>query len=66
LTTTSAGEGNVWRMWTLLLIAYSYLLLEAVEHWAEYAAPNQHRVSLGQAVAYHKREAISTFQLFSQ
>ncbi len=50
-------ERNVWRMWTLLLIAYSYILLEAVEHTKDYAASDQTRVSLGQVVAKHKLEA---------
>lgn len=50
-------ERNVWRMWTLLLIAYSYILLEAVEHCSDYAASEQNRVSLGQVVAKHKLEA---------
>ncbi len=38
-------ERNVWRMWTLLLIAYSYILLEAVEDTSEYATSEQQRVS---------------------
>lgn len=50
-------ERNVWRMWTLVLIAYSYILLEAVEHPSDYARANQKRVSLGQVVAWHKLEA---------
>jgi hypothetical protein len=50
-------ERNVWRMWTLLLIAYSYILLEAVEHPSHYAKGDQKRVSLGQVVAHHKLEA---------
>jgi SRSO17 transposase len=50
-------ERNIWRMWTLLLIAYSYLLLEAVEHCSDYAGSEQNRVSLGQVVAKHKLEA---------
>jgi SRSO17 transposase len=51
-------ERNVSRMWTLLLIAYSYLMLEQVEHPEDYVK-NQAavRVSLGQVVAWHKREA---------
>ncbi len=44
-------------MWTFLLIAYSYILLEAVEHCADYAKAEQNRVSLGQVVAWHKLEA---------
>lgn len=44
-------------MWTLLLIACSYILLEAVEHWANYAKADQQRVSLGQVVAWHKLQA---------
>ena len=47
-------ERNIWRMWTLLLIAYSYILLEAVEHCADYAKAALHQVSLGQVVAWHK------------
>lgn len=50
-------ERNVRRLWTLVLIAYSYLLLEAVEQAADYATPGQFKVSLGQVVAHHKREA---------
>jgi SRSO17 transposase len=50
-------ERNVWRMWTLLLIAYSYILLEAVEHSSDYAKTEQPRVSLGQVVAWHKLQA---------
>jgi hypothetical protein len=50
-------ERNVWRMWTLVLIAYSYILLEAVEHCSDYAKAAQTRVSLGQVVAWHKLEA---------
>jgi DDE superfamily endonuclease len=50
-------EQNVWRMWTLVLIAYSYILLEAVEHGSDYARAGQKRVSLGQVVAWHKRQA---------
>jgi len=51
-------ERNVRRMWTLVLVAYSYLMLEQVEHYATYAtSPRAVRVSLGQVVSYHKREA---------
>ena len=50
-------ERNVWRLWTLLLIAYSYILLEAVEHCADYAKAEPQRVSLRQVVAWHKLEA---------
>ncbi len=50
-------ERNVWRMWTLLLITYSYLLLEAVEHWEDYAQKGQTSVNIAQVVAHHKREA---------
>jgi hypothetical protein len=52
-----ATNRNVWRMWTLLLIAYSYILLEAVEHCTDYAKAELHRVSLGQVVAWHKLQA---------
>ncbi len=37
--------------------AYSYLLLEAVEQAADKASAGQLKVSLGQVVAHHKREA---------
>jgi hypothetical protein len=50
-------ERNVARLWTILLIAYSYLLLEQVEHYSEYTEKDEGRVSLGQVVAWHKREA---------
>ncbi len=50
-------EQNVKRMWRLVLIAYIYLLLEAVEQAADYASANQLKVSLRQVVAHHKREA---------
>jgi SRSO17 transposase len=50
-------EGNVVRLWRLVLIAYTYLVLEAVEQSAEYAKVGEQRVSLGQVVAQHKREA---------
>lgn len=50
-------ERNVWRLWTLLLIAYSYIVLEAVEHASDYARADQGWVSLGQVVAKHQLEA---------
>jgi hypothetical protein len=51
-------ERNVRRMWTLVLIAYSYLLLEQIEHYSEYVkAERTMRCSLGQVVSWHKREA---------
>ncbi len=39
------------------MIAYSYLLLEQVEHYSDYTEKDEGRVSLGQVVAWHKREA---------
>jgi hypothetical protein len=50
-------ERSVQRLWTLLLIAYSYLVVEQVEHCVDYAVADQTRVSLGQVAAQHKREA---------
>jgi hypothetical protein len=53
-------ERNVERLWTLVLIAYSYLMLEAVEAEAVYwlAKPKRQQllVSLGEVVAEHKRQ----------
>jgi SRSO17 transposase len=48
---------SIERMWALLLMAYSYLMLEAVEHSADYLRPGQVRVGLGQVVAHHKHQA---------
>jgi SRSO17 transposase len=48
---------SIERMWSLLLIAYSYLMVEAVEHSSDYARPGQLRVGLGQVVAAHKHQA---------
>lgn len=50
-------ERNVERLWTLVLIAYSYLMLEAAEAEAEYRRPREAKVTLGQVVADHKRLA---------
>jgi SRSO17 transposase len=50
-------QRNVRRLWTVLLIAYSYLMLEQVEHYAQYTEKGEGWVSLGQVVAWHKREA---------
>lgn len=50
-------QGNVQRMWVLVLLAYSYLMLEAVEHASNYARRGQLKVSLAQVVAHHKLEA---------
>ncbi len=50
-------ERNVKRWWRLVLIAYTYLVLEAVEQNSEYAKAGESRVSLGQVVAQHRREA---------
>lgn len=60
-------EANVRRMWTLLLMAFSYLMLEAVEHPQRYTQPDPSnedeveqgcgRIGLAKVVAHHKREA---------
>lgn len=50
-------ERNVQRVWVLVLVAYSYLMLEAVEHASIYAGRGQLKVSLAQVVAQHKLEA---------
>jgi SRSO17 transposase len=50
-------ERSVRRQWCLLLLAYTYLALEAAEHYAVYGGENSLRVSIGQVVNWHKREA---------
>lgn len=51
-------ERNVQRLWTVVLIAYSYLLIEQVEHYADYIENEQATgCRLGQVVSWHKREA---------
>lgn len=45
------------RLWSLILIAYTYLMLEAVENGQLYGLEQSSQLSLGQVVAYHKREA---------
>ena len=54
-------ERNVKRLWILQLITYSYLHLEQAEHWQDYGnsggAKKRLRLSLGQVVQWHKREA---------
>lgn len=50
-------ERNVQRLWTLLLIAYSYLVCEQVEQAELYNAGKAELATLGQVVSWHKREA---------
>jgi SRSO17 transposase len=50
-------EANLRRMWSLLLMVYSYLMLEAVEQPERYTEPTQLRVGLAQVMAHHKRQA---------
>jgi len=57
-------ENSVRRMWVLLLMAYTYLMLEAVEHPQHYSDdPAQGdelepgRIGLARVVAQHKKEA---------
>jgi hypothetical protein len=45
------------RMWSLILIAYTYLMLEAVENGQLYGLEHSSKLSLGQVVIQHKREA---------
>ena len=50
-------EQSVRRQWLLILLAYTYLALEAAEHYQEYGSAHCLRVSVGQVVGWHKREA---------
>lgn len=50
-------EQSVRRQWLLVLVAYTYLALEAAEHYPEYGHEQSLRVSIGQVVSWHKREA---------
>ena len=50
-------ERSVKRQWFLILLAYTYLALEAAESYTDYGGENCLRVSIGQVVSWHKREA---------
>lgn len=50
-------EQSVRRQWFLLLLAYTYLALEAAEHYSEYGPNGCLWVTIGQVVGWHKREA---------
>lgn len=50
-------EQSVRRQWLLMLLAYTYLALEAAERYTEYAGAKCLRASISQVVNWHKREA---------
>lgn len=50
-------QGNVRRLWRLVLMAYSYLVLEQVEQNELYTGGQAVQASLGQVVSWHRREA---------
>lgn len=50
-------ERSVRRQWLLMLLAYTYLALEAAEHYADYGPRDCLRVSIGQVVSWHKWQA---------
>lgn len=50
-------ERSVRRQWCLILLAYTYLALEAAENYALYGGESCLGVSVGQVVSWHKREA---------
>jgi SRSO17 transposase len=50
-------EQSVQRQWFLVVLAYTYLALEAAERYSEYGPDGCLRVTLGQVVGRHKREA---------
>lgn len=51
---------SVKRMWTLVLITYSYLVIERVEHSAEYGCGRNRLATVGEVVREHQKQGHQT------